>query len=44
MPFCPVIMIIGIAPSNAYAAPVERLSAPGPNVVMQTPGRPVSRP
>ena len=28
MPFWPVIMTIGIAPSNAKAAPVVRLSAP----------------
>src|SRR5271165_743741 len=30
MPFWPVIMIIGIAPSSAYAAPVEKFSAPRP--------------
>ncbi len=44
MPFWPVIMIIGIAPSSAYAAPVEKFSAPGPSVAMQTPGLPVSLP
>src|SRR5215207_9733833 len=37
-------MIMGIAPRCAYAAPVARLSAPGPSVLMQTPGCPVSRP
>ena len=42
--FWPVIMIIGIAPRCAYAAPVVMLRAPGPSVVRQTPGRPVSRP
>src|SRR6516165_5730058 len=42
--FCPVIMIMGMAPRCAYAAPVARLSAPGPSVDMQTPGFPVSRP
>jgi hypothetical protein len=44
IPFRPVIMIIGIAPSNAKAAPVVRFSAPGPSVARQTPGRPVNRP
>ena len=42
--FWPVIMIIGMAPRCAYAAAVEKLSAPGPSVEMHTPGRPVSRP
>lgn len=42
--FCPVIMIIGMAPRWAYAAPVARFSAPGPSVLRHTPGRPVSRP
>src|SRR6516162_3378866 len=37
-------MIMGMAPRCAYAAPVARLSAPGPRVEMQTPGFPVSRP
>ena len=37
-------MTIGIAPSNAKAAPVVRFSAPGPSVARQTPGRPVNRP
>ncbi|KAG1386429.1 hypothetical protein G6F59_016865 [Rhizopus arrhizus] len=44
MPFCPVIMITGHAPSNAYAAPVVKLSAPGPSVARHTPGLPVRRP
>src|SRR3954451_8924960 len=44
MPFCPVIITIGIAPTCAKAAAVVRLSAPGPKVVMQTPGLPVRRP
>jgi len=44
MPFCPVIITIGIAPTWAKAAAVVRLSAPGPSVVMHTPGLPVSRP
>ena len=44
MPFCPVIMMTGIPPRWAYAAPVARLSAPGPKVVSTTPGLPVSRP
>ena len=35
---------MGIAPSCAYAAPVEKFSAPGPSVEMQTPGLPVKRP
>src|SRR5713226_9261664 len=38
MPFWPVIMTMGIAPSRAKAAPVVRLSAPGPSVDRQTPG------
>src|SRR6516164_1045733 len=37
-------MIMGMAPRCASAAPVARLSAPGPRVDMQTPGFPVSRP
>src|ERR1700733_467207 len=37
-------MTIGIAPSNAKAAPVVKLSAPGPSVARHTPGRPVNRP
>jgi hypothetical protein len=44
IPFWPVTITIGIAPSNAYAAPVVRFNAPGPSVVRQTPGLPVSRP
>ena len=44
MPFCPVIMTIGMAPTCANAAAVVRFSAPGPSVVMQTPGLPVRRP
>jgi len=44
IPFWPVIITIGMAPSNAYAAPVERFKAPGPSVVRQTPGLPVRRP
>ena len=44
IPFCPVIRIIGIAPRSAYAAPVEKFSAPGPSVLRQTPGFPVNRP
>ena len=33
-----------MAPRRAYAAPVEKLSAPGPSVLKQTPGWPVKRP
>ena len=44
IPFWPVIMIMGIAPRRAYAAPVVRFNAPGPRVVMHTPGLPVNRP
>ncbi len=42
--FWPVIRTIGIAPRCAYAAPVARFSAPGPSVLMHTPGLPVRRP
>ena len=42
--FWPVIKIIGIAPRCAYAAPVAKFSAPGPSVLIQTPGLPVNRP
>jgi hypothetical protein len=44
IPFWPVIITIGMAPSSAKAAPVVRFSAPGPRVARQTPGLPVSRP
>jgi hypothetical protein len=33
--FWPVIMIIGIAPRCAYAAPVVRLRAPGPSMLLR---------
>src|SRR5260221_647855 len=44
IPFWPVIITIGMAPSSAKAAPVVRFNAPGPRVARQTPGLPVSRP
>ncbi len=42
--FWPVIIIIGMPPSCAYAAAVTKLVAPGPSVARQTPALPVSRP
>jgi hypothetical protein len=43
-PTWPVIAIIGTLSRNALAMPVTRLVAPGPEVAMHTPGRPVIRP
>ena len=39
----PVIAIIGTESIKAVARPVTRFRAPGPEVAMQTPGRPVAR-
>ena len=44
IPFWPVIITMGMAPSSAKAAPVVKFSAPGPSVARHTPGLPVSRP
>ena len=42
--FWPVIISIGMPPREAWAAAVTRLVAPGPSVLRQTPGFPVSLP
>jgi hypothetical protein len=39
----PVMATMGIESSMAVAMPVTRLVAPGPEVAMQTPGRPEAR-
>ena len=41
-PTCPVIATIGTESSMASASGVTRLVAPGPEVAMQTPTRPVA--
>ncbi len=39
----PVIATIGTESRNAFAMPVTRFVAPGPEVAMHTPGRPETR-
>ena len=40
---CPLMMTIGMESILAVAIPVTMLQIPGPDVAMQTPGRPVTR-
>ncbi len=40
---CPVMATMGVESIYAVASPVTRLVAPGPEVAMQTPTRPVER-
>ena len=43
LPTCPVMITIGVESMNASAMGVTRLVAPGPDVPMHTPTRPLAR-